>query len=174
MRNSTLYTIGTALSRAQGPGVRVDVLVAGQRLSGHVNALDGHGLVLHRNDGVLSVLRMESISAVQVRHAEAFEERPEVEQHQPEDGAHPMPAAPGDAWVSDSADQVVDPSARPTVVPLPRRGDASRSVVRPPSAPLERPTVGPIVAPHAVPSEGLHTMMRSRRPLSEADVTSAS
>ena len=95
MRNSTLYTIGTALSRAQGTGVSVDVLVAGQWLSGHVNALDGHGLVLHRNDGVLSVLRMESISAVQVRHAEAFEERPEVEQHQPEDGAHPMPAAPG-------------------------------------------------------------------------------
>lgn len=172
MRTSTIYTIGTALTRAQGTGVSVDVLVAGQWLSGYVSALDGHGLVLHRNDGVLSVLRMESISAVQVRQAEAFEERPEVEPHRDEDVAHPMPAAPGDAGVRHGTDEGAEPG-RPTVVPLPRRGDPSaRSMGRSPSGPVERPTVGPIVAPHSVPSEGLHTMMRSRRTV--LDATSAS
>ena len=57
--------------------VTVDVLVTGQWLHGHVTAVDGHGLVLHGDDDVLSVLRMDSITAVQVRQAAAFEQLPE-------------------------------------------------------------------------------------------------
>ncbi|WP_457205705.1 hypothetical protein [Nocardioides sp. P5_C9_2] len=174
MRTSTIYTIGTALARAQGTGVSVDVLVAGQWLSGHVSALDGHGLVLHRNDGVLSVLRMESISAVQVRQAAAFEERPEVERHPADDAAHPMPAASSDARAGGS-DDGDDPPSQSTVVPLPRRDPSATRSARPaPTGPVARPTVGPIVSPRSVPSEGLHTMMRSLRTAPGADATSVS
>jgi hypothetical protein len=161
MRTSTIYTIGTALTRAQGTGVGVDVLVTGQWLRGHVTAVDGHGIVLHGDDDVLSVLRMDSISAVQVRQAAAFEAHGEVESRQHEATVHPMPAAGGDdSWTRYSgpvrdADTRPDPGSAfgrvPDVVdvPAPRRA--------------ERPTVGPIVAPSALPDAGLHTMFRSRR-----------
>jgi len=64
--NSTLYTIGTALSRAEQLGVPVEVLVAGQWLSGRIVATDGMGLVLNSENEEHSVVRMESISAVRV------------------------------------------------------------------------------------------------------------
>ena len=152
MRTSTIYTIGTALTRAQGTGVSVDVLVAGQWLSGYVSALDGHGLVLHRNDGVLSVLRMESISAVQVRQAEAFEERPEVEPPARRT-TRPDAGRCGRAGVRHGRTRARSPDGRRScpsrdAVPL------GRSMGRSPSGPVERPTVRPIVAPHSVPSEG--------------------
>lgn len=102
---STLYTIGTALSRAQDSEVAVELLVTGQWIHGRVSALDGHGVVLHGDDDELSIIRMGSIDAVKVRQAAAFEGRPEVEagQHEeepshpmPSGQAHPMPAAPAD------------------------------------------------------------------------------
>jgi hypothetical protein len=64
--NSTLYTIGTALSRAEQLGTPVEVLVAGQWLSGRIVATDGMGLVLNSEDEEHSVVRMESISAVRI------------------------------------------------------------------------------------------------------------
>ncbi len=63
---STLYTIGTALSRAQDADVPVDLLVTGQWIHGHVSALDGHGVVLHGDGDELSIIRMGSIDAVKV------------------------------------------------------------------------------------------------------------
>lgn len=194
MRTSTIYTIGTALTRAQGTGVGVDVLVTGQWLHGHVSAVDGHGLVLHGDDDVLSVLRMDSISAVQVRQAAAFEAHGVVEAPREEATVHPMPAAGGDSSWGQHARQTYDapsptydagpttysagpvtyaPSpthaagpvtydAGPIVVPAPRaRSGSARSA--------QRPTVGPIIAPSAVPDAGLHTMLRSRRQPSAAE-----
>ena len=64
--SSTLYTIGTALSRAEQIDVPVEVLVAGQWLSGRIVASDGMGLVLNSDNEEHSVVRMESISAVRV------------------------------------------------------------------------------------------------------------
>lgn len=95
---STLYTIGTALSRAQDADVPVDLLVTGQWIHGHVSALDGHGVVLHGERDELSIIRMESIDAVKVTQAATFEGRPEVEAA-PDPTAHPMPAAPADRAV---------------------------------------------------------------------------
>jgi hypothetical protein len=101
---STLYTIGTALARAQDADVAVDLLVTGQWVHGRVSALDGHGVVLHGDDDELSIIRMQSVDAVKVRQAAAFEGRAQVEagpsQHEahpmPGGHAHPMPAAAAD------------------------------------------------------------------------------
>jgi len=104
--SSTLYTIGTALSRAQDSEVAVDLLVTGQWIHGHVSALDGHGVVLHGDDDELSIIRMGSIDAVKVGQAAAFEGRPQVEAGSTESAhpmtsgqAHPMPAAAADRAV---------------------------------------------------------------------------
>ncbi len=48
--DSVLYTVGTALNRAQSNGTPVQVLVEGQWLSGQVAAVDGHGVVLTSDD----------------------------------------------------------------------------------------------------------------------------
>ncbi|PUA79419.1 hypothetical protein [Nocardioides currus] len=99
--SSTIYTIGTALRRAKDADVAVDVLLAGQWISGQVNAMDGHGIVLHGTDDALSIIRMSSIDAVRVRNAAAFDGTPQVEAHHEPDPmaereAHPMPAAAAD------------------------------------------------------------------------------
>ena len=84
--NSTLYTMGTALSRAEQLGVAVEVLVAGQWLSGHIVASDGTGLVLNGENEEHSVVRMESISAVRV-----FTHAPVGTSLAPAAEARPMP-----------------------------------------------------------------------------------
>lgn len=99
--NSTIYTIGTALNRAKESDVAVDILLAGQWITGKVNAMDGHGIVLHGADDELSIIRMASIDAVRVRNAAAFDGTPQVEAHREPDPmaereAHPMPAAAAD------------------------------------------------------------------------------
>ncbi len=180
MRTSTLYTIGTALTRAQGSDVGVDVLVTGQWLHGHVSALDGHGLVLHGDDDVLSVLRMDSISAVRVRQASAFEAHPQVEAPPQEATVHPMPT-------SDSRPGWAHPDAARGSGPAPGQGEpwdpsdpivagpvrTGPIVVGPVGVPAQRdrraarPSVGPITAPSAVPGAGLHTMLRPRRQVAE-------
>ena len=100
--NSTIYTIGTALSRAKEADVPVELLLAGQWMTGMVNAIDGHGIVLYGENGELSIIRMASIDAVRVRHAAAFDGTPQVEAHHDdpmaEREAHPMPAAAGDRF----------------------------------------------------------------------------
>ena len=65
--SSMLYTIGTALDRAQQDGHSVDLLVEGQWLGGLVVACDGHGVVLESVDHDHSIVRLEVISAVRVR-----------------------------------------------------------------------------------------------------------
>lgn len=91
MLKSTVYTIGTALHRAQDNDVPVDVLVDGHWLHGDVSALDGQGAVLLCEDGGLAMIRIENISVVLVRQAEAFGV------HTDQSGeAHPMPAAAAD------------------------------------------------------------------------------
>ncbi|MGC4110585.1 MAG: hypothetical protein QM747_09220 [Nocardioides sp.] len=66
--SSTLYTVGTALRRAQDSGLRVSVLVQSHWLRGVVVALDGHGVMLDLDeDDEHSVVRLESISAVRVQ-----------------------------------------------------------------------------------------------------------
>jgi hypothetical protein len=169
MRTSTIYTIGTALSRAQGTDVDVEVLVNGQWLRGHVTAVDGHGLVLHGDDDVLSVLRMDAISAVQVRQSAAFEALEEKDPHR-DATVHPMPASDGGpSWAHpDAAWGRRDASPAGSVPPATYDGGP---IVMPgpaapvsPSRPVERPGIGPIVAPFAQPDQGLHTKLRPMRP----------
>ncbi|HEX5561265.1 MAG TPA: hypothetical protein VFX52_06450 [Nocardioidaceae bacterium] len=70
--DSVLYTVGTALNRAQQNGATVEVLVEGQWLSGQVAAVDGHGVVLAADDlehperSEHAVIRMGSVSAVRM------------------------------------------------------------------------------------------------------------
>lgn len=63
---STIYTIGTALNRAHDNDMSVQILVEGHWMSGHVLAVDGHGVVLDSVDGEHAVIRMGSVSAVRV------------------------------------------------------------------------------------------------------------
>lgn len=89
MKDSTLYTIGTALGRARDHEAVVHVLVSGHWLEGVVRAVDGHGLVLASDTHEHSIIRIEDISAVRVlRAAPPVECLPEVE-------ARPMPAPRG-------------------------------------------------------------------------------
>jgi hypothetical protein len=64
--DSTIYTIGTALNRAADNDVTVQVLVGGEWITGLVQAVDGHGVVLHSAELEHSVVRMDAISAVRV------------------------------------------------------------------------------------------------------------
>jgi sRNA-binding regulator protein Hfq len=170
MRTSTIYTIGTALTRAQGTDVDVEVLVNGQWLRGHVTAVDGHGVVLHGDDDVLSVLRMDAISAVQVRQSAAFEALEEKDHRTHDATVHPMTTAEGGpSWAQpDAAWGRRD--AGPTVGVPPTTYDGGPIVMPGPAAPVspsrpvERPGIGPIVAPFAQPDQGLHTKLRPMRP----------
>ena len=89
MDGSTLYTIGTMLNHACDKGLEVDLLVAGQWLSGVVAAVDGYGVVLASNDDRHAVIRLEAVSAVKV--AERIPQHTEIAA-----GARPMtgPAQP--------------------------------------------------------------------------------
>jgi hypothetical protein len=63
---STIYSMGTALDRAQANDLEVDVLVSGVWLSGRVIAADGHGVVLETSDHEHAVARLEAVLAVRV------------------------------------------------------------------------------------------------------------
>lgn len=86
--DSVLYTIGTALNRAQDNHADVQILVEGQWLGGQVAAVDGHGVVLASDDHEHAVIRMGAISAVKM-----FTTAPQRERITAAD-AHPMPAGP--------------------------------------------------------------------------------
>jgi sRNA-binding regulator protein Hfq len=81
MHDSTIFTIGTALRRAENNHLPVEVLVQGHWLRGTVAGVDGHGLVLSTHSEH-SVVRLESITAVRVPEnvndapvAETFDEQ---------------------------------------------------------------------------------------------------
>ena len=65
MHTSTLFTIGTALRRAESNHLPVEVLVQGHWLRGTVAGLDGQGLVLSTHSDH-SVVRLESSIAVRI------------------------------------------------------------------------------------------------------------
>ncbi len=91
MSDSTLYTIGTALNRAQDNGAQVHLLVEGEWLSGQVLAVDGHGVVLRDGEGEHAVVRMQSVSAVRIAS-----EAPMRPQRAPlTEAARPMPGPAG-------------------------------------------------------------------------------
>ena len=89
---STIYTIGTALSRARDHGVVVQVLVSGHWIEGLVSDVDGHGVVLTGCEAGHHVVRIGDISAVRV-HAE-----------EPLADAAPAPWGPADRPLVVSAD----------------------------------------------------------------------
>ena len=74
--DSTIYSMGTALNRAQDNHVPVALLVEGQWLHGLVAAIDGHGVVLAGEDTEHSVVRMERVSAVRVMAGAPMHHRP--------------------------------------------------------------------------------------------------
>ncbi|HET7684470.1 MAG TPA: hypothetical protein VFK34_12470 [Marmoricola sp.] len=78
METSTIYSMGTALDRAQSMGIAVEVLVSGAWLTGLVVTTDGHGVVLAADEGEHSVVRLDAIQAVRV--------------HSPMPGRKPIPA----------------------------------------------------------------------------------
>lgn len=97
---TTLFTVGTALRRAEDNGLPVEVLVQGHWLRGTVAGLDGQGVILSTH-AEHSVVRLESISAVRVPEtmadspsAEPFEQIQELTVAREEDGAFAMPGAP--------------------------------------------------------------------------------
>jgi hypothetical protein len=65
MHDSTIFTIGTALRRAENNHLPVEVLVQSHWLRGNVSGLDGHGLVLSTHSEHV-VVRLESITAVRI------------------------------------------------------------------------------------------------------------
>jgi hypothetical protein len=65
MQPTTIFTIGTALRRAESSNMPVEVLVQGHWLSGNVAGIDGHGIVLSTHSEH-SVVRLESITAVRI------------------------------------------------------------------------------------------------------------
>ena len=63
--SSTMFTVGTALRRAEDNHLPVEVLVHGQWLRGNVAGLDGEGVVLSTHTEH-SVVRLEAVSAVRI------------------------------------------------------------------------------------------------------------
>ena len=98
MHTSTLFTIGTALRRAESNHLPVEVLVQGHWLRGTVAGIDGHGLVLSTHSEH-SVVRLESIIAVRIPEhvpdapvAETFDAHHELTLATVSDHAWVMPA----------------------------------------------------------------------------------
>ena len=65
MHSSTMFTVGTALRRAENNHLPVEVLVHGHWLRGTVAGVDGQGVVLSTHSEH-AVVRLESISAVRI------------------------------------------------------------------------------------------------------------
>ena len=98
--SSTLFTIGTALRRAEDNHLSVEVLVNGQWLRGTIAGMDGEGLVLSTH-AEHSVVRLSAISAVRIpesmtetKASEAFDEQRQLTVAIREnDGSFAMPGA---------------------------------------------------------------------------------
>jgi hypothetical protein len=61
---STIYSMGTLLSRAEESGTCVRVLVEGQWISGIPVSCDGHGAILEGDGGSQFLVRVQAISAI--------------------------------------------------------------------------------------------------------------
>lgn len=98
--SSTLFTIGTALRRAEDNHLSVEVLVNGQWLRGSIAGMDGEGLVLSTHSEH-SVVRLSAISAVRIPEsmtetsvADAFDESHQLTSvAREDDGSFAMPVA---------------------------------------------------------------------------------
>jgi hypothetical protein len=98
--SSTMFTIGTALRRAEDNHLPVEVLVHGQWLRGNVGGLDGEGVVLSTHSEH-SIVRLQSISAVRIPEpvadtpvAETFDEQHQLTMAvREDDGSFVMPTA---------------------------------------------------------------------------------
>ncbi|RYP83056.1 hypothetical protein EKO23_20220 [Nocardioides guangzhouensis] len=73
---STIYTMGTFLSRAEGLGQRVRVLVEGNWITGTPLSCDGHGVILDSGAEGQFLVRVEAISAASYALPEATVPRP--------------------------------------------------------------------------------------------------
>jgi hypothetical protein len=98
---TTIFTVGTALRRAENNNLPVEVLVQGHWLRGTVAGIDGQGVILSTHSEH-AVVRLESISAVRVPEtmadapvAETFDDLHElaVSEAREDDGAFAMPGA---------------------------------------------------------------------------------
>jgi hypothetical protein len=99
MSSSTIFTVGTALRRAENNHLPVEVLVQGHWLRGTVAGLDGQGVILSTHSEH-AVVRLESISAVRIPEtmadapvAETFDQHHELamSEGREDDGAFAMP-----------------------------------------------------------------------------------
>jgi len=98
--SSTIFTIGTALRRAEDNHLSVEVLVNGQWLRGNIAGLDGEGLVLSTHADH-AVVRLSAISAVRIPEsmaetsvAEAFDDQRQLTSvAREDDGSFAMPGA---------------------------------------------------------------------------------
>ena len=72
------YTIGSALTEARDNKDLAELLVEGHWLHGKVTAVDGFGVVIEREDGSHSVIRIESIAAVELPASSQASSRPIV------------------------------------------------------------------------------------------------
>jgi hypothetical protein len=97
---TTIFTVGTALRRAENNHLPVEVLVQGHWLRGTVAGIDGQGVILSTHSEH-AVVRLESVSAVRVPEtmadapvAETFDQHHELAVSEiQEDGAFAMPGA---------------------------------------------------------------------------------
>ena len=89
MHGSTIFTVGTALRRAENNHLPVEVLVNGHWLRGTVAGIDGQGVILTTHSEH-AVVRLESISAVRI--PETMADAPVAEARE-DDGAFAMPGA---------------------------------------------------------------------------------
>ena len=62
--SSTVFTVGTLLSRAESSGTRVRVLVEGNWIAGTPLVCDGHGVILETPEDGQYLVRVEAITAV--------------------------------------------------------------------------------------------------------------
>jgi hypothetical protein len=97
--SSTIFTIGTALRRAEDNDLPVEVLLHGQWLRGTVAGLDEYGLILSTH-AEHSIIRLEAISAVRIPEtmqdapvAETFDTHRQLAMAVVEDSAFAMPGA---------------------------------------------------------------------------------
>lgn len=99
MSTSTIFTVGTALRRAENNHLPVEVLVYGHWLRGTVAGVDGQGVILSTHSEH-AVVRLESISAVRIPEtmvdapvAETFDQHHELAlaEGREDDGAFAMP-----------------------------------------------------------------------------------
>lgn len=116
MSSSMIFTVGTALRRAQDHGLPVAVLVEGHWLDGQVGGLDGDGLVLVADTGEQAIVRLGAISVVRLRAALPEDRPTRHADHEPSDTVY-------EAGPVVTAEAFVDEDLRTPVVIGQRRQD---------------------------------------------------